>query len=197
MTIDKPAWGNSAEQFIDNLFSWLSHEGQSRYDEAVTQLEHALQGAALAECETSQNNDIAAALLHDVGHLLMKEHWQREDFLDKDLKHEIVGANWLQQFSREPVTESIRLHVPAKRYLCAVDAQYWSGLSDGSKTSLVKQAGPITEREVDEFELAPGHDAAVRLRRIDDRAKVVGLDVPPLFHYADAVLSLLTAPIQR
>ena len=141
MTIDKPAWGNSAEQFIDNLFSWLSHEGQSRYDEAVTQLEHALQGAALAECETSQNNDIAAALLHDVGHLLMKEHWQREDFLDKDLKHEIVGANWLQQFSREPVTESIRLHVPAKRYLCAVDAQYWSGLSDGSKTSLVKQAG--------------------------------------------------------
>ena len=45
MTIDKPAWGNSAEQFIDNLFSWLSHEGQSRYDEAVTQLEHALQGA--------------------------------------------------------------------------------------------------------------------------------------------------------
>ena len=96
MTIDKPASGNSAEQFIDNLFSWLSHEGQSRYDEAVTQLEHALQGAALAECETSQNSDIAAALLHDVGHLLMKEHWQREYFLDKDLKHGIVGANWLQ-----------------------------------------------------------------------------------------------------
>ena len=100
MTIDKPAWGNSAEQFIDNLFSWLSHEGQSRYDEAVTQLEHALQGAALAECETSQNNDIAAALLHDVGHLLMKEHWQREDFLDKDLKHEIVGATGCSSFSR-------------------------------------------------------------------------------------------------
>jgi len=186
MTIDKPAWGNSAEQFIDNLFSWLSHEGQSRYDEAVTQLEHALQGAALAECETSQNNDIAAALLHDVGHLLMKEHWQREDFLDKDLNHEIVGANWLQQFFPKPV----------KRYLCAVDAQYWSGLSDGSKTSLVKQGGPMTEREVDEFELAPGHDAAVRLRRIDDRAKVVDLDVPPLSHYADAVLSVLTTPVQ-
>ena len=108
-----------------------------------------------------------------------------------------MGANWLQQFSREPVTESIRLHVPAKRYLCAVDAQYWSGLSDGSKTSLVKQGGPMTEREVDEFELAPGHDAAVRLRRIDDRAKVVGLDVPPLSHYDDAVLSVLTTPIQR
>ena len=108
-----------------------------------------------------------------------------------------MGANWLQQFFPEPITEPIRLHVPAKRYLCAVDAQYRSGLSDGSKTSLVKQAGPITEREVDKFELAPGHDAAVRLRRIDDRAKVVGLDVPSLFHYADAVLSLLTAPIQR
>ncbi len=196
MTIDKPAWGNSAEQFIDNLFSWLSHEGQSSYDEAVTQLEHALQSAALAECETSQNSDIVAALLHDVGHLLMKEHWQREDFLDKDLKHEIVGANWQQQFFPEPVTEPIRLHVPAKHYLCAVDAQYWSGLSDGSKTSLVKQGGPMTEREVDEFELAPGNNAAVRLRRIDDRAKVVGLDVPPLSHYAEAVFCLLTAPVQ-
>lgn len=196
MTIDRPAWDNSAEQFIDNLFSWLSHEGQSRYDEAVTQLEHALQGAALAECETGQNADIAAALLHDVGHLLMKEHWQRKDFLDKDLKHEIVGANWLQQFFREPVTESICLHVPAKRYLCAVDAQYWSGFSDGSKSSLVKQGGPMAEREVDEFELTLGYEAAVRLRRIDDRAKVVGLDVPPLSHYADAVLSVLTAFVQ-
>ena len=127
----------------------------------------------------------------------MKEHWQREDFLDKDLKHEIVGVHWLQQFSREPVIEPIRLHVPAKRYLCAVDAQYWSGLSDGSKTSLVKQGGPMTEREVDEFELTPSYEAAVRLRRIDDRAKVVGLDVPPLSHYDDAVLSLLTALIQR
>ena len=127
----------------------------------------------------------------------MKKHWQREDSLDKDLNHESVGANWLRQFFPKPVTEPIRLHVPAKRYLCAIDTQYWSGLSDGSKTSLVKQGGPMTEREVDEFELAPGHDAAVRLRRIDDRAKVVGLDVPPLSHYDDAVLSLLTAPIQR
>ena len=197
MTIDKPARGNSADSFVEDLFSWLSHEGQARYDEEVTQLEHTLQSAALAECETGQNADIAAALLHDVGHLLMKEHWQREDFLDKDFKHDVVGANWLQQFFPEPVTEPIRLHVPAKRYLCAVDAQYWSGLSDGSKTSLVKQGGPMTEREVDEFELTPGYEAAVRLRRIDDRAKVVGLDVPPLFHYADAVFSLLTAPIQR
>ena len=127
----------------------------------------------------------------------MKEHWQREDFLDKDLKHEIVGANWLQQFFPKPVTEPIRRHVPAKRYLCAIDTQYWSGLSDGSKSSLVKQGGPMAEREVDEFELTPGYEAAVRLRRIDDRAKVVGLDVPPLSHYDDAVLSLLTALIQR
>ena len=100
MTIDKPAWGNSAEQFIDNLFSWLSHEGQSSYDEAVTQLEHAVQGAALAECETSQNSDIAAALLHDVGHLLMEEHWKREVFLDKDLKHKIVGETGCSSLSQ-------------------------------------------------------------------------------------------------
>ena len=106
-----------------------------------------------------------------------------------------MGAHWLQQFFPEPVIEPIRLHVPAKRYLCAVDAQYWSGLSDGSKTSLVKQGGPMTEREIDEFELTPGYEAAVRLRRIDDRAKVVGLDVPPLSHYAGTILNLLTAPV--
>jgi predicted HD phosphohydrolase len=100
MAIDKPARGNSADSFVEDLFSWLSHEGQARYDEAVTLLEHALQSVALAECETSQNSDIVAALLHDVGHLLMKEHWQREDFLDKDLKHEIVGATGCSSFSR-------------------------------------------------------------------------------------------------
>ena len=57
MTIDRPARGNSADSFVEDLFSWLSHEGQARYDEEVTQLEHTLQSAALAECETGQNAD--------------------------------------------------------------------------------------------------------------------------------------------
>jgi len=107
-----------------------------------------------------------------------------------------VGAHWLQQLFPEPIIEPIRLHVPAKRYLCAVDAQYWSGLSDGSKISLVKQGGPMTEREIDDFALDPSYEAAVRLRRIDDRAKILDLEVPPLSHYAEAVFSLLTAPVQ-
>ena len=85
--------------------------------------------------------------------------------------------------------------MPAKRYLCAVDAQYWSGLSDGSKISLVKQDGSMTEREIDDFELVPSYEAAVRLRRIDDPAKVLDLKVPPLSHYTETVLSLLSAPI--
>ena len=104
MTIDKPAKGNSAEKFVEDLFSWLSHKGQSSYGEEVTQLKHALQSAVLAECETSQNSDIIAALLHDVGHLLMKKYWQRENFLGKDLKHEIVSVHWLQQFFPDAVT---------------------------------------------------------------------------------------------
>ena len=196
MTIDKPARGNSAEEFVEDLFSWLNHKGPSRYDGTVTQLEHLLQSAALAECETNQNSDIVAALLHDVGHLLMEKHWQHEDFLDKDLKHEIVGSHRLQQFFPEQVIEPIRLHVPAKRYLCAVDVQYWSGLSDGSKISLVKQGGSMTERGIDDFELDPSYEAAVRLRRVGDRGKVVGLVVPLLSHYAGTILNLLTAPVQ-
>ena len=94
------------------------------------------------------------------------------------------------------MTEPIRLHVPAKRYLCAIDTQYWFGLSDRSKSSLITQGGPMAEREVDECAPAPIYVAVVRLRRTDDWAKVVDLEVPSLSHYASAVLSVPTTPVQ-
>jgi gamma-butyrobetaine dioxygenase len=85
----------------------------------------------------------------------------------------------------------VRLHVPAKRYLCAVDPGYRAGLSDGSKTSLIKQGGPMSEAKAKEFSALPGCDAAVRLRRIDDQAKVAGLAIGPIEDFADHLVKTL------
>ena len=82
----------------------------------------------------------------------------------------------------------MRLHVPAKRYLCATETGYWDDLSEGSKISLRKQGGPMKPTEVEAFAKLPACDAAVELRRIDDRAKVVGLATPPVEDFAQDLL---------
>jgi predicted HD phosphohydrolase len=125
---------------------------------------------------------VVAALLHDVGHLL---DGQDEDLADRgvDGRHEEAGCAWLSRHFGPEVTEPIRLHVAAKRYLCAVDRSYLSGLSRASRLSLELQGGPMTSAEVAAFEGHPFFRDAVRLRRWDDTAKVPGLAVPGPSHY--------------
>lgn len=194
MAMTTPIWRSDPEQFTNDLFAWISDQGATRYDESVTQLEHALQSAALAVNERRADSEVAAALLHDVGHLLMDEHQERDDFLGEDLKHEIVGANWLSSFFPESITQPIRLHVPAKRYLCSLDKEYWSSLSNASKKSLEQQGGPMEKSEIIEFEQQTGYEDAVRIRRYDDRAKVAEREVPPLSEYSDLIRNLLRNP---
>jgi len=91
------------------------------------------------------------------------------------------------------VTEPVRLHVPAKRYLCATETGYWDDLSEGSKISLRKQGGPMNKNEVAAFATLPGYAAALRLRRIDDRAKVVGLVTPAVDDFSQDLLNSLKA----
>ena len=180
------------KDFVDALLAWIVKCGANWcYDEQITLLEHAVQSAVLARSKSGDSADITAALLHDVGHFLMQSQAKDERFHDRDLKHEIVGANWLARAFCPQVTEPVRLHVPAKRYLCAVDPGYWAGLSDGSKTSLVKQGGPMSEAKAKEFSALPGCDAAVRLRRIDDQAKVVGLAIGPIEDFTDHLIKTL------
>ena len=109
MAMTTPIWRSDPAQFTNDLFAWISEQGATRYDESVTQLEHALQSAALAVNERRADSEVAAALLHDVGHLLMDEHQERDDFLGEDLKHEIVGANWLSSFFPESITQPLSL----------------------------------------------------------------------------------------
>jgi [1-hydroxy-2-(trimethylamino)ethyl]phosphonate dioxygenase len=165
---------------IDDLFR---RKGTSLYGgEAVTQTEHALQAAMLAENSGASPAQIAAALLHDVGHLL---HDLPDDVADSgtDDEHEQLGYEWLCEHFPPEVTEPVRRHVEAKRYLCAVDETYLSTLSSASLISLCLQGGPMTDDEVRSFEAQPLFDQSLELRRWDDQAKVPGLNTPDLRHF--------------
>lgn len=173
-------------------------EGGSAYvGEDVTQRDHALQAAALAERAGAAPALVAAALLHDVGHLLVLAQGRDAAPRVTDQRHQDVGADWLAGFLPPEVTEPVRLHVAAKRYLCAVEPVYAEGLSAGSQASLALQGGPFDPERVRAFEAQPAWRDAVRLRRWDDAAKVPGLRVPALGHYRPLLEALSSARAAR
>jgi [1-hydroxy-2-(trimethylamino)ethyl]phosphonate dioxygenase len=169
---------------VDDIVELFERSGHSQYGaEAVTQLEHALQAAALAQAEGADAHLIAAALLHDVGHLL---HELPDDAPERgiDDHHENSAANRLGRLFPPGVTEPIRLHVAAKRYLCAIDSAYLAKLSGPSIVSMGLQGGPMSLAEIAEFESQPSFREAVRLRRWDDAAKVPGRPTPTIAEFA-------------
>ncbi|HTV89494.1 MAG TPA: HD domain-containing protein, partial [Stellaceae bacterium] len=127
-----PLDSGDCDGFITQLLAWMRQAGMSRYDEQVTQIEHALQTAAIVAQTGGPPHLVAAALLHDVGHLLAHEHAGDGNFLAADLQHEEIGAAWLGGFFPKGVVNAVRLHVPAKRYLCAIDPAYRQSLSPAS-----------------------------------------------------------------
>ena len=128
-------------------------------NEDVTQLEHALQCAELAEQHNLPNATIAAALLHDIGHLLYAD----EDPIHqgKDGYHENLGADYLSKYFKEDVIVPIRAHVDSKRYLSSTEKGYYDSLSEASKLSLKVQGGPFTKEEADQFIKKPFMKEAV------------------------------------
>jgi len=179
---------------IDRIFALFQEKGQGAYfGEPVTQTEHALQCAHLAEQSRAGSDQIAAALLHDIGHLL---HGLPEDIAEQgiDGRHEEGGAAWLERYFPSAVVDAVRLHVAAKRYLCAVEPAYAAALSPASQRSLELQGGPMSTEEVRAFERKPNFRSAVAVRRWDDAAKVPGLAVPGLEHYRRHLQAVL---IQR
>lgn len=167
---------------MTRIFAAFETRGDSAYfGEAVSQTEHALQAAALAADDNAPNSLIVAALLHDFGHLAHDETLADSGI---DGRHEDDGARFLSAYFGPEITEPIRLHVDAKRYLCATDPTYFAALSPASVASLALQGGPFSERDIAAFEENPFFADAIRLRRYDDIAKEVGKVVPPLEHYA-------------
>ncbi|MBS0364631.1 MAG: HD domain-containing protein [Proteobacteria bacterium] len=156
------------------------------FGERVSMLEHGLQAAHFAQLQGAPATLVVAALLHDVGHLIEDVPGQIEDWVS-DAHHEVTGARWLAQRFAPAVSEPVRLHVPAKRYLCAVDPQYFSQLSPASVHTLKLQGGPMTSTEVAKFEAEPWYRAAVTVRRCDDQGKVAGLATAPLQAYVELI----------
>lgn len=172
------------------IFELFQTRGQGAYfGEGVSQLDHALQAAWLAERSNASPALVAAALLHDIGHLI---HGMPEDIADQGLDglHENAGAGWLAKHFGPEVTEPIRLHVDAKRYLCYADAGYRALLSPSSLQSLALQGGVCSAAEAKALDDKPFFKDAVLLRHWDDAAKVRGLAVPPLDHYRNLIQSL-------
>jgi phosphonate degradation associated HDIG domain protein len=190
MAVRAPKWQGDPGRFTAELLGWLERAGATRYDEIVTQYEHAVQSAALATQRGGSPTLIVAALLHDVGHLLVDEQGHT-GFLARDLEHERVGAGWLSRTFGADVTEPIRMHVAAKRYLCSIDTAYYHGLSEGSKRSFVVQGGTMTGDEIEAFLAHPAAQNALELRRIDDLAKEPRRVVPGALEYRELLLQAL------
>lgn len=172
----------SQENIIDQIFDAFRRRGHQSYGEYVTMQEHMLQSAYFAEQDGASPALIAAAVLHDVGHLV---HDFPEDIADQgiDALHEEVGAKFLAEHFIPAVVEPARLHVAAKRYLCAVDPAYFDTLTPASVQSLELQGGPFTEAEVQKFEALPYYQEAVQLRRYDEMGKISGFQTPDLEHF--------------
>lgn len=179
---------NGEELTHDNIVAFIAdifkRRGADSYlGEAVTMSQHMLQGAVLAEREGASEELIAAALLHDIGHYT-SEFGTLSLGDERDNYHEDAGAAVLEKFFPPVITECVRLHVAAKRYLCATDPAYYDRLSDASKHTLSLQGGPMSAAEVAEFERHPYYREAVRVRLWDDGGKDPAMITPEFDYYA-------------
>ena len=169
----------------------IDGKGERQYGlGSVNQRAHALQAALLAEQSGCDPALVTAALLHDIGHMV---HDLGEDPAAEgvDDLHEERGHAFLAQYFGPEVTEPVRLHVAAKRYLCATEADYFGRLTADSVRSLTLQGGPMSAEEVAAFAAQPQARAAVQLRRFDEAAKVKGLPTPAVDHFLPHVRACL------
>jgi len=180
-----------AATMASQIIEMFRRKGDAAYvGEEVTQTEHALQAATAAERDGADCELIAAALLHDVGHLL---HDLPEDCAQTgiDDQHQVLGEAFLKKHFSSRVTEPVRLHVAAKRYLCSCNSSYRDRLSAASQTSLELQGGVMTEEEIAQFEAGQFAKEATQLRGWDDEAKVVGLETKDWGYFRQSLIAAL------
>jgi phosphonate degradation associated HDIG domain protein len=173
-------------EVVETIFEQFDAFGAGAYlGEPVTLSEHMLQTAACARRDGADDDLVVAALLHDFGHLVAADETAAERGIDTE--HEELGWQFLSDSFPPRIVEPIRMHVDAKRYLCAVDPAYLEVLSEASRLSLDLQGGPMSADEVAQFERSPYYKVACRLRRYDDEAKDPAWSVPPLESYRDVL----------
>ena len=176
----------------DHVLDLLSSAGQAEYHgEQVSQLEHALQAAHLAAEDDGDEQEIIAALLHDIGHIWPVEGRQVTSV--GVVEHDEVGADALRDLGfSDDVADIVSGHVAAKRYLVATDEDYAAKLSDVSVESLRLQGGPMSAEEIQDFTRSPNWRSMVRVRTWDDRAKTPGAEVPDLESYRAMITAHLS-----
>ncbi len=180
------------ELIIKNIIEIFNHRGSEAYgSEPVTQLEHALQAGVLALEANAKDTLVVAALLHDIGHIIDDSILPEDDTVNLNDRHEECIHPWLLEHFGEAVASPVRLHVPAKRYLCSVDPTYASILSPTSLKSFHDQGGFMSREELREFEADPFYKDAVDLRRWDDRAKSKGLSTPDIHFFVPYITRTL------
>ena len=163
----------------DELSAFMDDRGRLNYGENVTIAEHSLLTASAAEQQGHHDTRVAACLMHDVGHWLDDPD---DGYGIHD--HGDLGGDWVAARFDAAVSEPVRLHIEAKRFLCARDPDYHDHLSSASKYTLTRQGGPMTADEAEAFEARPHAADAVLLRRLeDDHGKLTGVEIPPLSHF--------------
>ena len=168
---------------LTDIACLFAEHGDEQYSgEPVTQLEHALQTACFAERDGADDELITAALLHDLGHLL-HDLGATPSLRGVDDIHQYRSLPFLRGLFSDDVLNTIKFHVDAKRYLCAVRPEYHARLSDDSKRSLLLQGGTFSATAADEFIQQPGAKRAIQLRLWDDAAKDATLTTPTLAHF--------------
>jgi len=172
---------------IDDIAVLFQNKGHAQYSgEPVTQLQHALQSAALAEADGADDELVTAALLHDLGHLVhdLADHPHDTPTLrGVDDLHQFIAIPFLRGLFSARVLGAVQGHVDAKRWLCATRPGYLQALSADSQRSLVLQGGVFSAAQAAAFIAQPGAEEAVRLRLWDDQAKSADMATPPLAHY--------------
>lgn len=190
--------GSDRARCVELLALYRSPAGTTRYDEHVTEVEHALQCADRAIDADAHDALVVAALFHDIGHLLpggaavITPTGDELAFPAADDAHQTVGARALRRWFGPDVTAPVALHVDAKRYLCGTDMAYHDTLSPSSVHSLAMQGGPMNDDEVAAFRRRQGWADAVRLRRWDDAAKVPGAPTRSLSDHRERIVALVT-----
>ncbi|HEY0518142.1 MAG TPA: HD domain-containing protein [Ilumatobacteraceae bacterium] len=185
---------DAIEEALDMIErTFYSAEGMAYLGEDVTMVEHQLQAGALAI--GSDDSIVAAALLHDIGHVIGREEGEDDAtgalMNERDAHHDVTGARWLSRWFGPDVTEPVRLHVAAKRYLVATETGYAERLSEASIHTLRLQGGPMSVAEVAAFESLPSARQAVALRRFDEAAKDASIVAPQFSAHRDLLRRLM------
>ncbi len=175
------------DTIVDFIGSIFDRRGGEEYlGEPVTMAEHMLQGATIAEQNGQPEEIIVGALLHDIGHFTSEFGTYHPDDTE-DRHHEDAGAEVLERFFPSVITDCVRYHVAAKRYLCATKPSYFDRLSEASVHSLMLQGGPMSDDEVAAFEKNPNLKHIIAVRYLDDAGKRDDMETPDFWHFAPMV----------